>query len=108
MMIRELAERLAETDQITGDQFCSLVDQLVEGVLSVSSGLAPNDRPGLIADGLSIQVYVLAVTFHLKLLKIGRKAFEVVGILHYNDTLPTEKVVVPDGQQAHQCRQVLL
>jgi len=31
--------------EVGGDQARSLVDQLVEGVLAVGAGLAPDDRP---------------------------------------------------------------
>ena len=46
------------------DDIGSLVQQLVEGMLSVCAGFAENHRPG----GISETVYRFAVGFHVKLL----------------------------------------
>ena len=46
-MLGERAKRLAEADEVARDELRALVDQLVERVLSVGAGLAPDDRAGL-------------------------------------------------------------
>ena len=43
----ERVERLAEADEVAGDEPRALVDELVEGVLAVGAGLAPVDGAGL-------------------------------------------------------------
>jgi hypothetical protein len=50
---------LAEADEVAGDQPGALVDQLVEGVLAVGAGLAPDDGPGLIGDARAVEVTCL-------------------------------------------------
>src|SRR6202453_712248 len=108
MMVREFAKWLAKSDQIAGDQLRSLMNKLVKRVLSVGSWFAPDDRPSLIVHLLAVEGHVLAVAFHLELLQVGRKALEIVRVRHDADGLRTEKVVVPDGKQAHQDRKILL
>lgn len=39
---------LRGSDKICGDDAGALVDELVEGVLAVGTGLAPNDRSGAV------------------------------------------------------------
>ena len=46
----ERIERLAEGDEVAGDQPGALMDQLVERVLAVGARLAPVDRAGLVVD----------------------------------------------------------
>jgi hypothetical protein len=47
-------ERLAERDEVTRDQTGPLMDQLIEGMLAVGSGLTPINRAGRIGDYLSV------------------------------------------------------
>ena len=107
-MVREFAKRLAKSDQIARDQLGSLMNKLVERVLPVGARLAPDDRRSLVVYGLAVERHVLAVAFHLELLQVRRKALEIVRVRHDADGLRAEKVVVPDGKQAHQDRKVLL
>src|SRR5262249_26982389 len=51
-------------DKVTLNQSCALMNQLIERMLSVSPGLAPQDRTGVIVDPLSIKGDVLAVALH--------------------------------------------
>ena len=83
------------------------MDQLIEGMLAVGAWLAPDDRPGLIVDtACPSQIDALAVALHLQLLQIGGKAAEMRRIGHHADGLGAEEVVVPDGQQTQQQRQI--
>ena len=50
VMPAERVERLAERDEVAGDQLGSLMDQLIERVLAVGARLAPVDRPGLVVE----------------------------------------------------------
>ena len=49
-MIVQRIQRLAEADDVARNHSRSLVDQLVERVLTVRAGLAPINRSGLIVD----------------------------------------------------------
>ena len=108
VLVGERAQRVAEADEVAGDQLRALVEQLVERVLPVGARLAPDDRAGLHGHRVALQVDVLAVALHLQLLQIGGEAREVRRIGHDAERLRAEEVVVPDGQQAHQQRQVAL
>jgi hypothetical protein len=54
------------------------VDQLVEGVLAVGAGLAPDHRAGGAGDGRAVEGDALAVRFHVELLEVGRQAGEAL------------------------------
>ena len=47
VVIAQRVVALAKADEVAGDQLGALVDELVEGVLPVGAGLAPDDRSGL-------------------------------------------------------------
>ena len=47
VMVAERVESLGEADEIAGDEARALVDELVEGVLAVGAGLAPEDGAGV-------------------------------------------------------------
>src|SRR5262249_18639376 len=55
-------------DEIARDEPGSLMNQLVEGVLSVRSGFAPIDGASFTFDCGSLESYVLAVALHRQLL----------------------------------------
>src|SRR5690606_17629463 len=62
---RVLAARRRE--EVTRDQLRALVDELVEGVLAVGTGLAPDHRPRLPRDALAGAGHALAVALHVAL-----------------------------------------
>ena len=84
------------------------MDQLIEGVLAVGSRLAPVDGPGLVVDLGPVERDVLAVALHRQLLQIGREALQVLLVGQDRHGLRAEEIVVPDGQQPHEHRQVAL
>src|SRR5437879_6831998 len=100
MMPAERVERLAEGDEVAGDQQRSLVDELVEGVLAVSAWLAKVDRAGLVVDLATVERDVLAVALHRQLLQVGREALQVLFVRQHGLRLNVKEVGVPDGQQS--------
>src|SRR6516162_1819857 len=108
MLLAQRVQRLAEGDEVAGNQTGSLVDQLVERVLAVGSGLAPINRAGVARDRVAIERYVLTVALHRQLLEIGREPLQVLLVGKNADGLGAKEVVIPDGQEAHQYRQVAL
>mmetsp|Transcript_12077 Transcript_12077/g.18549 ORF Transcript_12077/g.18549 Transcript_12077/m.18549 type:complete len:207 (-) Transcript_12077:1025-1645(-) len=66
--------------EVTGDELCSLVDQLVKGMLPIGSRLTPNDGSCLDIHLLPIPTNVLSIRFHITLLKVCRKTMHVLVI----------------------------
>src|SRR5260370_38267425 len=81
------------------------MDQLIERMLSVSAGLAPKDRTGVIGDLFSVKGYVLAVTLHRQLLKVRWEPFQILFVRQDPDRLRIKKVGVPNGKQTEENRQ---
>ena len=96
MMMVQGIERVAEGNEIGRDKLCSLMDQLVERVLTIGSRLAPVDGPGLVINFSSLDCDVFAIAFHRQLLEIGRKALEILLVGKDSNRLRTEQIVVPD------------
>ena len=100
--------RPAESDEIGGNQLRALMEQLVEAVLSVRSGLAPDDRAGLPFDLVVVLRDVFAVAFHIDLLEVGGEAVHGLVIREDGVGLGAEEVVVPDAEEGHDDRHVLV
>ena len=73
------------------------MDQLVESVLSVGAGLAPDDGAGLVVDFLALLGNVFAVRFHVALLEVGGEAGKVLVVRQDGLGLGAVEVVVPDA-----------
>ncbi len=97
MVLAQRIQRLAEADEVTGDQLRALVNKLEEGVLAVGAGLAPDDRTGLVIYALALQIDVFAVALHVELLEVSGQAPEVVVVGYDRHGLGTEEVIVPDA-----------
>ncbi len=80
---------------------------LVEGVLAVGAGLAPDDWAGIALNRRAVDRHALAVRFHVELLQIGREAQEPLIIGQDGARRITENVAVIEADQAKQHRQVL-
>jgi hypothetical protein len=63
-------------NEITGDKFSSLVDQLVKGMLAISACLPPVDWTGVTGNVCLIMFYTLTIAFHRQLLEIAEKRFK--------------------------------
>src|SRR5215831_9099083 len=87
---------------------CSLVNQLVEGMLAIGAGLSPDDRAGAIGNRLAFTVNALAIAFHITLLKIGGKAMHVLIIRQNGFSLGTKKIGVPQTYQCHDNGNILV
>ena len=95
-----------ECDEITGDQPRTLVDQLVERVLSVGAGFSPKNGSGGVVHRLPVQRDTLAIALHCQLLKVGRETVQVLFIRQHGNGLRLEEITIPDRQQAHQYRHI--
>ena len=97
-----------ERDEVGRDELGALVDQLVEGVLAVGAGLAPEDLAGLGGNGGAIPTHRLAVGLHGQLLQVGREAVQVLVVRQHGVRGNLEEVAVPDVEHAEQHHDVLL
>src|SRR5216683_7902789 len=65
-------------NEVARNEFGALVDELIEGVLSVSARFTPDDGAGRDVYWLAITVDVLAVTLHVALLKVSGETVHVL------------------------------
>ena len=98
--------RLAEADEVAGDEVRALVDELVDGVLSVRAGLAPLDGAGGVRDGLAVLRDGLAVGLHVQLLQVGGQAAEVLVVGQDGVGLCVVAVRVEDAEEGKDDGQV--
>src|SRR5215471_21712432 len=106
MMAPERIGRVREGDKVARNEPGSLMDQLVERVLSVGPGFAPIDRTRIKGYFLPIESHVFAVALHGQLLQISGKALEILFVWEDSNRLGAEEVVVPNRQKTHQHGQV--
>src|SRR5579883_2494345 len=108
VMPADWVERFAERDEIARDQFRPLVDQLIKAVLTIRARFAPVHRTRLVIDFHTAERDSLPVALHRQLLQVRGESLEVLIVGQYRDRLRAEEAVVPDTQQTHEHRQVLL
>ena len=95
-----------KTDKVARDQPRALMDQLIERMLTVGPRLAPVDGAGIVIDRRPFERDMFTVALHGQLLQICRKPLQVLLVGQNGNRLCAEEVVVPDGEQSHQHRQV--
>ena len=64
MMLANAIERLVECDEVAGNKTCSLMNQLIKGVLTICTWLSPLNGTCVEANRLPIEGDVLAIAFH--------------------------------------------
>ena len=104
---RQRVRRVGDGDEVGGDEPRALVDELVERVLAVGAGLAPEHLAGLRGHGRAVPADRLAVGLHGQLLQVRREAVQVLGVREHRVRVRAEEVDVPDVQQAHEDGHVL-
>ena len=106
--VAQRPRRVRKRDEVSGDHAGALVDQLVEGVLAVGTGLAPEDLAGLVGDRAAVAAHGLAVGLHGQLLQIRGEAMQVLRVGQDSVRVGTQEVRVPHVEQAHEQGHVLL
>src|SRR5690348_12247264 len=101
-------ERVYEGNEVTGNEPGTLVNELIERVLTVGSRLAPVDGTGRMRDAGSINHDVLPVALHGQLLQVRREPLQILFVWQHRNRFCPEKVGVPDAQQRHQHREIAL
>lgn len=99
---------LDRSDKVARNELSALMDELIERVLSIGTRLAPHNRTGAIVD-LSISTrHELSVGLHVALLEIGGESMQVLIVREDSLGLGAVEVVVPEADESHQNRYVLL
>src|SRR2546427_11538543 len=106
MMPANRIQRLGKCNEVARDEPCPLMDQLVERVLPVCSRFSPVDGAGIVGDYFTVKCDVFSVALHRQLLQICRETLQILLVRQDRDSLCAEKVVVLNGEQAHENRQV--
>ena len=95
-------------DEVGGNQPCALVDELVERVLAIGAGLAPEDLAGIGGHRGAVPADALAVRLHRELLQVGGEAVQVLVVGENRVARGVEEVDVPHVDEPHQRNDVLL
>src|SRR6266487_394936 len=95
-----------EANEVTRNEFGALMDELVECVLSICAGLSPDDGSGLVVHLPALEIYMLSVALHIKLLKVGAETPKIMVIGQDRYSLSPKEIVVPDTNQSEEHRQV--
>jgi hypothetical protein len=83
------------------------MQQLIEGVLAIGAGIAPDDRAGRHGKRLAGTVDALAVALHFQLLQVGRQQLQGLAVGQHGGTAGAEEVGVPQAEQGQGQRQVV-
>ena len=108
VVIRERVMGDSRSDEIARYHFGSLVDQLVERVLTVSAWFTPDNRASLVIHNVTVTVNILTVGLHIALLEVRRETVHILVIRQNRLSFRTKEIVVPDANQRQQYRQVFL
>ena len=84
------------------------MEELIEAVLAIGSRLAPDDGTRLPFDFVVVLRDVFAVAFHINLLKVGGEAVHGLVVGQNGVCLGAEEIVVPDAEECHNDRHVLV
>ena len=98
-MVAQGIVALGGCNEIARDEFRTLVNQLVKGMLAVGAWFTPDNRAGLVRHGLAASIHVLAIAFHVALLEIGGKAMQVLIVWENGFCFRFEEVIIPDADQ---------
>src|SRR5690349_21279369 len=101
-MLAERIQRLMERDEVAWDEPGSLMNELIERVLTIRSRLAPVNRTRLILNLRSFERDVFAIALHGQLLEVGRESLQILFVGKHRDRFRTKEICVPDVKQAHQ------
>ena len=104
----QLVQGSAKANKIAGNQPGSLVNELVEGMLSIGSRLSPDNWPGLIIHLPTFQVNVFSVALHIGLLEVGTQAPKIMVVGQDCHGLRAKEIIVPDANKPQQHREVAL
>lgn len=85
-----------------------LVDQLIEGVLTICSRLTPNNWSGAVVHLLTGFGYKFAVALHVALLEVSCESVQVLIVWQQCVGLSSIKIGIPNAQQSQDDRSLKL
>ena len=97
-----------EGDEVCRHLACALVNQLVEGMLTIGARLTPEDLARVGRNGRAVPAHVLAIGLHRELLEVGGEAMQVLVVGQHGVAGHAKEVHVPDVDEAHKRHDVLL
>src|ERR1700722_1394469 len=87
--------------KVAGDNNGTLMDQLINSMLAVRSGFAPDHRPRGPGNRVAVPVDALPIALHISLLEICRKTVHILIIRQNRLCLGAEEVGVPKPDEGH-------
>src|SRR5688500_11981737 len=96
MMISYCIMTLRRRNEIGRHHYSSLVKQLIKGMLTVCSWLAPNHRTRCIIDRLARTIGTFSIALHIALLEICRESVQVLIVWQYRFGLCSKEIGIPD------------
>ncbi len=92
--------RLSGQDEVGGDEFGALMQQLEERVLCIGGRFTEEDGTGRVLDVVACSSDCLAIRLHGQLLQVGRESVHVLVERCNKVSLGAKEVRVPDTKQA--------
>src|SRR5258708_26482109 len=93
----EGVQGLIEADEVARNQLGSLVNELVEGMLTIGTRLSPDNGAGLVVHFPALQIDMLPIALHIQLLQVGTEASQVMIIGQDGNGFGIKEVVLPDA-----------
>jgi len=91
-----------EAHELQGDNVGALVQQLIEGVLTVGAGLAEDDGAGDVVHRLAEAVDGLAVGLHVQLLQVSGEAAQSLGVGQHGGVGVAQNIALVNADQSVQ------
>ena len=86
-----------KSNEIRGNQFGTLVNQLEKGVLRVGARFSPDNGARLVIDWLTIAAHAFSVALHDALLQVRSQFLQVLRVGNQCLAFGPVKVVVPNA-----------
>ena len=77
-------------------------------MLSVCTGLTPDNRPGLVIYVVASPVNTLAVTLHVCLLEVCAEAVHIMVVWEYCMALGSKEIIIPYAKKRQYYRDIIL
>ena len=88
-------------NKVTRDHQRTLMDQLIERMLPIGTGFAPDHGSGMPFHRLTVTVHAFPVAFHISLLEISGKTMHILVIGKDGLRLGAKEIGVPETDQRH-------
>ena len=107
VVVADLIVAIRRSDKVARNHFRSLVNQLIEGVLTIRSRFAPKNGTRLVIHTFGIAIDGLTVGFHVCLLEVGGEAMQVLVVRDHSVARSVKEIVVPHADKGENHREIL-